>query len=237
MVEIWRIELLKIDLKQVLSYKEELLSNIVEYSILIFISYFVWSAFNSGENVLAYITVVYAMISFSYYRIIKYIFSAYRNGTIIFNLIRPVRLVKIVFWSWISKSIRKVVPVALLLIAIALNPNVYFIASTFFALYIMFLIGYIVATIAYESYFEWGVGNLLRVLAYFTGGGIPIFLMPDFVKKLIMLSPFFYATTAPWMAARDLNIVFIQIALIVVLTIIAFITESKMMEKFTVVGV
>ncbi len=237
MVEIWRVELIKLKLKHILTYKEDLMGTLFDYIILILISYYVWTAFHSGENVLAYVFLTTAMMSLSYYRVISYLFQNYRSGYIIFDLLRPVKLREMVFWNWISSIFRKIVPVALFAIAIILNPNIYLIISMFLAAYIMFFIGFIAAMLTYDSLFEWGIGNLLRGLAYFTGGGIPIFLMPEWLKKILLFNPFFYAMAAPWAAAENPKIILIQLLLIGILFGISELLERKMIRKFTVVGV
>ncbi len=237
MVKIWKFELLKLKLKNILSYKESLVGNIFDYSILIVISYYVWTAFHPSENVIAYVFLTIAMMSFSYYEVISYLFQSYRSGYIIFDLLRPVKLREVIFWNWLGEIIKKIIPIALFIIVIILNPNVYLIISMSLAVYIMFLIGFIAAMLTYDSLFEWGIGNLLRALAYFTGGGIPIFLMPEWLKKLLLFNPFFYAMAAPWVAAKNPNIILIQIALIGILFVISEFLEKKMISKFTTVGV
>ncbi len=237
MVKIWKFELLKLKLKNIMSYKESLIGNIFEYGILILISYYVWTAFHSGENVIAYVFLTIAMMSFSYYKVISYLFQNYRSGYVIFDLLRPVKLREMIFWNWLGEIIKKVIPIVLFIIAIILNPNIYLLISMLLAVYTMFLIGFIAAMLTYDSLFEWGIGNLLRALAYFTGGGIPIFLMPEWLKKFLLFNPFFYAMAAPWVAARDPKIILIQLLLIGILFAIAEALERRMIRKFTVVGV
>ncbi len=238
MVKIWGIELIKMKFKGIASYKVELVSNFVWVLIFIFINYFVWSAFKRDADIIGYVLTIAITSSISFRSAIAYVLRKYRSGAIVFDLIRPKRYKRIVFWNWIGGIVRHnlfIVPI--IVFAFLLKPNLIFFTSIFLAGYLRFLVGFVMATIFYESYYDWGVSELVGTLAYITGGGIPYFLMPNIVKEILILNPLFYMVAAPWVAVRDIFIIIYQVIIIAIFSLIAYLLERRMLNKLTTVGV
>ena len=227
----------KMKWKKLMSYRVDLATDLIYIVILTTINYYIWSAFKPGVNVLAYILVLISLSQFSYRSTLNYVLGKYRSGAIIFDVFRPIGLERMVFWNWLGRSFTNVLIIGIFIVAVILNFNIFFLISMFLSIYARFLIGFISATIFYEAYYSWGPSNLLNVLTHVTGGGIPYFLMPEIVKKLMLFNPFFYVMAAPWVAARKPIIILFQVVLIVIMVLIAKFTSGRMIRNFTTVGV
>ena len=125
----------------------------------------------------------------------------------------------------------------MVVLAIAFNFNTLFVISLVLAIYMRYLIGFVTASLTYEMYYSWAPSSILRALTYATGGGIPYFLMPEIVQKLLWFNPLFYAMAAPWVAIENPAVILFQLVFVGLFYAIAQFTGKKMLEKFTTVGV
>ncbi len=236
-VKIWRVEIIKLNWKRWFSYRANAATKIIWIVIGIVVGFYVWSAFHSGANVLAYVILTTAMMQFMYDSVIEHVLEGYRSGNIIFDILRPTKLEKLSFWKWVGGAISDPITLGMVFLAIAFSFNILFVISLALAIYIRYLIGFVTASLTYEMYYSWAPSSILRALTYATGGGIPYFLMPEIVQKILWFNPLFYAMAAPWVAVENPSVILFQIAFVGLFYVIAQFTGRRMLTKFTTVGV
>ena len=238
MVEIWRLETINIRLKRILSYKANTIFELVDIIFWIIINFYLWSAFKPNVNVLGYVITIASLSVFSYRSTINNILSKYRNGSIVFDLIRPKRFYSIIFWQWVGSIFsNNLLILPIIAIAIYFNPSIYFLISIILAAYLRFLIGFIGASLFYESYYSFGITALIGIIMYVTGGGLPFFLMPQIIKNLMLFNPLFYAMAAPWVSQYNPTIIIYQFLCLLVMLFLAIFLERSMLKNLTTVGV
>ena len=251
-----------------LQYKTAALAGIFTQFFWGFLQIFIYQAFYSGvgqdtpmdfEKLVAYIWLQQAFLALVYIRNKDdSVAKSIKNGTVAYELVRPYNLyvwwfVKAIAQKFAAASLRCI---PILLIAAVLPEPYNLIMPSSFGAFVMFVINLllgtliitsimmIIQTIAFFTYEDKGISNIIFNFAeLLSGTSLPLPLLPKIVETICHFFPFWLIGDLPFrIYSGDINIIAsykylgLQIFWIVALVIIGMLILRHAMKKVYIQG-
>ncbi|ACZ00630.1 ABC-2 family transporter protein [Streptobacillus moniliformis] len=224
------IELIKIGIKKILSYRGLITLIIIKNYIYIFLQYSLWNSIKENSivnvnltNILIYFIIIKGLDSTNF-DLSQTISHDVKNGDIVNILAKPIEIEKYYFFDILGGTIAKVIAILFpnILISLILTRNfeILFILKIFFIIIGSYLLNFVIelifGTLSFFTQNIWGIESLKLVfILMLSGSFFPIEYYPLWLIKIIDYTPFvyIYGKVAEFMIYKNdfVKILFFQI--------------------------
>lgn len=250
---------IKIGLREGLQYRANTFSGIGATIISLTLYYFIWKAIAaSGELsqpfavIISYVALAQVISNSTSANLENTITQKVRKGTIVNELKRPMSLKLQLYFNQLGKSIFRLfvrgIP-SLIIGIIFLNVGlpsllniIYFILSIFLSLNLAIMLSYTTSLLVFWTKVGWSLRMTRTMIAgLFSGAMIPLYLVPENIRRIFHLTPFPSMVDAPISiyqgTAQNISQIFgTQIIWIILLITISELLWRKAKQKITVQG-
>jgi ABC-2 type transport system permease protein len=191
-------------------YKAEYYAGLVNIISTLIINILLWQAIYKGQNLSGSIQnkmmITYIMLSIMFQSIFSmdeyYIQNKVRDGTIIYELFKPISFRSYVFLNALGRMIFNTIMVFIPVMVIlrlfidimapaSLVSLLYFIPSILFGFLLLYFFNFIIWVLSFENLVTFGFVEIKNaVIAVLSGAIVPIWFMPDAFINVIKILPF-----------------------------------------------
>lgn len=215
----------------------------------------------SSNQIVTYIWLQQAFyIMFAFWSIDKEIFESISSGNLAYELVKPVKLYNIWFAKTLAfklgKTILRIVPIFLICTLpffgefrmaapVSIIAVIWFVITIVFSIILFLSYIMIIYVLTIRSISPLGVRITFALIGdFFSGGLIPIPLMPETVKAILRFTPFYYIQNIPYNIYNGyisgnleiIKIIGIQIFWITILIVFGKWVMNKSMKKIVIQG-
>ena len=247
--------------RQATAYRLDAVTTLLSSVVFLVLYYAVWSAIDASGSiegglgqVMTYLVAGQIVSNAAFLQTEQFIGYRVRKGTIVNELKRPLSLISHVYFhelGWVVfNSLTKALPVAVLgIIFFDIQPpgllqGLYFLASTFLAFNLVFLLAYTNSMLVFWTKVDWSLRMMRNTVTnLFSGVLFPLYLLPGSLEGIFNVLPFRAMADAPIQiftgqatGSQIIEIFGLQLAWLVVLFVLAHLTWRKAKTKLTVQG-